>query len=130
MENHKLIKELLQINLRKGEIEREIREFLKLRAERLRQFSEGERVRVMSESDKFICEGIVGGVFIFPFESFQIRTFAENEEKYLTHINEIRYQVFAIKKNGEKSLHNATSSRSLGIKRSGYNTSSYIEKLT
>lgn len=128
MQKHNLIKELRAIQIRKGEIEGELRSFLKERAESLRQFHEGEIVSVMSEGDKFICNGIVGHVFIFPLNDFEIKSMAENQEKYLKHISDIRYKVYAIKKDGTRSSRNATSSQSLGIKKREFMTSSYIKK--
>lgn len=109
-----LILELRQLHIREYEIKTEIRNFIKELAESQRKFANGEVVSVYDEKGKYHKDGVVAGVFILPVDdALDIKSFAENVEKYYKRLSEIRYVVKGIKKDGTPSRQNVCWSASL-----------------
>lgn len=127
MQRHNLIKEYHKSIVRTNQLRCDMEAYFKQRAESLRQFKNEEIVDVFSETGKFLCKGIVTGVFIFPVESWNVKDFANSEKKWIAHINDIRYRVNALKKDGTKSSRTACGVRSMAAK-SEKNRSYYIDK--
>ena len=127
MEKHNLIKELRALHIRELEIKGELKAFLSKQVDIKRQFSDGEKVAVYDEYGKFCCNGIIKYAFIYQIDDHEVKSCAENEEKYKEFLNNVRYRVCAIKQDGTISLKNATPQKSLGLKDKNYGY--YIQKI-
>jgi len=127
MQRHNLIKEYHESIQKTNQLRSEMDAYFKQRAQSLRQFNDEEIVDVFAEGGRFLCKGIVTGVFIFPVESWNLKDFANNEEMWIEHINNIRYRVNALKKDGTKSSRAACGVRSMAAK-SEKNRNYYIVK--
>ena len=120
-DKYKLVEELRKIQDRKWEIEAELRKYLLELTESRRVFKNGDIVSVYDENDKYRCDGVVTGALIFDFfEYSEVRRFCEKRELFEERLDEVRYKVKGIKKDGSASKHNAINSNTLSGKPSEY----------
>lgn len=117
MDKFELIKELRALDIRRYQIVKEMSEFIIAKTEEKRNFKDGEVVAVFDEMGRYLKDGIVSGAMLFVgLESFEIAQYITNPERYEDSLNEVRYKVKAIKKDGTMSAQNAVNSSTISEK--------------
>lgn len=115
-----LITELRTLHLREYEIKKELEQIKADKFIAENTFQNGEVVEVWERTgkneDRYISDGIIdsGGIF-FPLEGNDIKDYAEHESELNEALTQFRYTVKKIKKDGTKSLHNISHSKTIGI---------------
>lgn len=107
------ILELRQMQVRRAELEAELRAFLKQMADTNRIFADNERVAIYNYKNELIGEGIVTKAWVTAeISDYSIGRFYTNEMLWEQEVSQIRYQVMGIKKDGTISFRTALGRRS------------------
>ncbi len=99
--------ELIELwHLKQGELDsiQRIRQYIQSQCEAHRKYSFGEIVSVYDIDNKHICDGVVGEVRSSIFmELLDIKAYALQIKDVNTYLSKLRYEIFALKKNGKPS---------------------------
>jgi hypothetical protein len=124
---YELVKELRQLQLRQYEIEVQLKQFVKDKFQSERQFREGEIVDCFDDNGNKKDQGIIeGGRIYIDFDSHRVKRYCEDPECFCDDLNNFRYGVKKIKKDGTKSNRNISYSRSYSTNSADYGW--YIRK--
>lgn len=95
---HKAIQDAISL---RGELDRENREYCQAN----RGIPEGTIVEVFNmDTNQKVAEGVVGKVYNYVFfEDLYIKEYVDKISRFEKDRDILRYEIFAIKKNGEKS---------------------------
>jgi hypothetical protein len=98
------LKELRELSLRKWALERSLLDEAADYAQTHRIFENGEIVEVFDECERYVCDGVVGGVTTSLFlDDLAVKDYAEGKRDPDTDKNKLRYEVFAVTKNNVAS---------------------------